>query len=537
MFPVIEEAPVRRQPHARCIPSLLGALRKCLRDNGYACDVIAVFGAALVLYSTFISCSFNEGDSFNFAKALVKVDLVMESPHPPGYPIYVFLGRVLFSLIGDQLAGLAWISVISGALTLVPLYFLARAMYNRMIAILTCVVLMVVPGFWLASEKATTDILSTFLVTLGVTMLYFGMKGNNAATLLSWMIYAISVGVRPTHIAFIPLWLYGTLRRKSLGAFFSSIVVFVTMVLAWLAPVIWVTGWDRFLAATRDVYIGTANTDFVFARPLGLSSFERLVFSAAAVFTFALGGMLPEMSGLKFPFASNNVPAFYIFHDMLLTVALLCLILNFRRSIEKIFALLWIIPHFAFVYLLGSPIHHRYYLPIYPALTLLAISSIANLAVHRRWPRFTVRCSQIARLAVVLLIIGTLVAHSMPLAAKLHTEPSPITQLVKYVKENYDSKKTTVLVFHECSAFDIYAPGFRHYHCRKQATETLLELKLARDTDRITLVTSTAYEYLISHHLVMQLEARKIAEFYLDPRGEIEDHRVSLFVVQTARLS
>ncbi len=501
-------------------------------------EVLAIFGTALLLYSLFASCSFNEGDSFNFAQSLLKFDLVRDQPHAPGYPLYVFLGRALFSLTRDQLAALRWISVVSGALTLVPLYFLARSLYNRGTAISTCLVLMVLPGFWLPSEKATTDALSTFLLTLGVTLLYFGMKGHGRAIPASYMVYALAVGVRPTNLAFVPLWLFVTLKTRHSANMVLSGLAFVATLSAWLVPVIWVTRWDRFLLATRHMYVGTANTDFIFARPLGLDPYERMLFVLASIFTFGFGGMLPPLPGLRFPFTSTSIPAYYLFHDFIWLGAILCLVLNFKRPAEKTFTFLWVVPHFVFVYLFGSPIHHRYYLPIFPPLVLLIVSAIGSaMKTSGRWLKLSTKTESIVRSGVYFLLILTLVAHANPLAARLHTEPSPVTQLVRYVKANYDPNDTTILVFHEYSAFQMYAPEFRCHHSRKQITENLRLLGRHPTGGGTLLITSTAHEYLVGHPLLLQLEVTKVAEFYLDPRAEIEDHRIALYIVRVARVS
>lgn len=500
-------------------------------------EALAIFGTALLLYSLFASCSFNEGDSFNFAQSLLKFDLVTEQPHAPGYPLYVFLGRALFSLTRDQLVALKWISIVSGALTLVPLYFLVRSLYNRGTAVSACLVLMVLPGFWLPSEKATTDALSTFLLTLGVTLLYFGMKGHGRAIPASYMVYALAVGVRPTNLAFLPLWLFVTLKTRHSTNMVLSGLAFVATISAWIVPVIWVTGWDSFLLATGHMYVGTANTDFISARPLGLDPYERVLFVLASIFTFGLGGMLPPLPGLEFPFTSTSIPAYYLFHDFIWLGAILCLALNFKKTAEKTFTFLWVVPHFVFVYLFGSPIHHRYYLPIFPPLVLLIVSSVGSaVKTSGRLVKLSARTESFVRSGVYLLLILTLVAHAMPLAARLQAEPSPVTQLVGYVKANYDPNHTAILVFHEYRAFQMYAPEFRCYHSRKQVTENLRLLERQQTTGGTLLITSSAREYLSGHSLLLRLEVTKVAEFYLDPRAEIEDHRIVLYTVQAVHV-
>jgi NADH:ubiquinone oxidoreductase subunit E len=120
----------------------------------------------------------------------------------------------------------------------------------------------------------------------------------------------------------------------------------------------------------------------------------------------------------------------------------------------------------------------------------------------------------------------------MPLASKLNTEPSPVTQLARYVKEGYSPESTMVIVFHEYAAFELHAREFRYYHCRKQLTRTIQVLKAFVNERGTILVTSTAYEYLARHPSVTEFSVKKIAEFYIDPRAEIEDHRIILYLVQ-----
>jgi len=526
-----------RRLFARTLLSAM-AILSGLRRTVTKYEVLAVSGTALVLYSSFASCSFNEGDSFNFAKALLGFDLVREHPHAPGYPLYIFLGRILFLLVQDQLVALRWISVISGALTLVPLYLLAKNLYGRETAISTCFILAVLPGFWLTSEKATTDSLSTFLLTLGVALLYFGMKRHRRMIPISYVVYALAIGVRPTNLAFIVLWVFATLKARDFKNMLLSGLAFVATISALLVPVIWVTRWDRFLTATRYVYIGTANTDFILARPLGLGPYERMLFVLASIFTFGIGGMLPALPGLEFPFTSKSIPAYYLFYDIIWLGALLCLAFNCKKTSEKAFMSLWVVPHFAFVYLFGSPIHHRYYLPILPPLVLLIVSSVTRaMKAGKRLLRHSTRTEEIVRGSVYLLLLLTPVTHALPLAARLHTEPAPITQLVRYVKANYDPNNTTILVFHEYSAFRMYAPEFRYFHCRKQIKDNLGLLERYSANKETLLITSTALEYLARHPLVLQLEVTRVAEFYLDPRAEIEDHRIALYKVRVARAS
>src|SRR5215510_8734467 len=42
-----------------------------------------------------------EWDDVLFARALHRFDVSASSPHPPGFPVFVLLGRVAYFLVGD----------------------------------------------------------------------------------------------------------------------------------------------------------------------------------------------------------------------------------------------------------------------------------------------------------------------------------------------------------------------------------------------------------------------------------------------------
>src|ERR1041385_8118968 len=65
-------------------------------------------------------------------------EVVKHQPHPPGYILYVALGRLVHGLTGDAAGAYVVLAVLfSGAGTFV-VYLLARAMYDRQIGRASC---------------------------------------------------------------------------------------------------------------------------------------------------------------------------------------------------------------------------------------------------------------------------------------------------------------------------------------------------------------------------------------------------------------
>ena len=62
-------------------------------------------------------------------------DVVKHQPHPPGYPIYVAAGKLVYRVIADHAAALTLVSALAGAAVASMFYLLDR---RRMIGRWRC---------------------------------------------------------------------------------------------------------------------------------------------------------------------------------------------------------------------------------------------------------------------------------------------------------------------------------------------------------------------------------------------------------------
>src|SRR5207244_4337725 len=66
-------------------------------------------------------------DAVQFALALREYDVSKHQPHPPGYILYVGLGRIVNAWLGDPAAAYALLAVVFSGLTTFVVFYLARA--------------------------------------------------------------------------------------------------------------------------------------------------------------------------------------------------------------------------------------------------------------------------------------------------------------------------------------------------------------------------------------------------------------------------
>src|SRR5262249_24291668 len=84
-------------------------------------------------------------DAVQFALALREYDGVKHQPHPPGYILYVALGRLVNSWLDNPTATYVGLAVAFSGLTTFVVYLLARTAYGRATAFVAATLLAVSP--------------------------------------------------------------------------------------------------------------------------------------------------------------------------------------------------------------------------------------------------------------------------------------------------------------------------------------------------------------------------------------------------------
>ena len=67
-----------------------------------------------------------EQDEVLFLRGLEKYDVAKHAPHPPGYPLYIGIGKALRALVGDPVTALQLVSVAAAMAALLFAWLLAR---------------------------------------------------------------------------------------------------------------------------------------------------------------------------------------------------------------------------------------------------------------------------------------------------------------------------------------------------------------------------------------------------------------------------
>ena len=193
-------------------------------------------------------------DAVQFALALDEYDVVKHQPHPPGYILYVALGRLAHGWTGDAAAAYVLLAVVfSGAGTFV-VYLLARALYDRPTALTAATLLAVSPLFWFYGTVGLSYAGEALMASVVACFAFRAMRGSETDAWLAAGFLGLAGGVRQSLLVLMfPLWL----ASIAVGARRPRVIVVAAAVLAlavlvWWVPMIALTGGlERYLDASR----------------------------------------------------------------------------------------------------------------------------------------------------------------------------------------------------------------------------------------------------------------------------------------------
>jgi len=371
------------------LPHPLGSLRLFGLEERSRDVVLSAGLVGLVVVSRLVAfpASIWEQDEAIFAGAVVRFDPTDNLPHPPWFPLWIAVGRLVHALGVAPESSLQLTSAVVSVWILFPLTALWAAVLPRRLAVWAAVVFLVLPGPWLLSGRAFCGTTATALL---VTALAFWCRAEHRS---SWLCAgaiaaAGAVLVRPHFVpAVLGAMLFIGMRNR--GDRLKMTVAIVIPVVAGVAVLIWLSGGvEPLVSALR------AHAEYHFTR---LDQAERGFVGSG--FAKALGH-----------------PAGALIWTGLFLAGLGRLVRSGTWASVSPVVLGALVPLLVVIHGLSNPAHARYAIP------MLALTSgpvvLGTQAVFRRWAEPVMA---VGVCAAALLIVPQLVAYrsmtSPPIAA------------------------------------------------------------------------------------------------------------------------
>jgi hypothetical protein len=380
----------------------------------WASALAAIF---LIAHLTFLPPTLEDLDSMNFALGVRDFNPSRHQPHPPGYPVFIALGKISHAAWPSDAGSLSLWSALFGALSVFPLLALFRSLEalgrtgedaNRRSALATLVVV-ASPLFWFTALRPLSDMTGLAAALAAQACLAAALVRRRRADsadpsaiaqsgrliVAGALIAGLAVGIRTQTIwltlPMLAVVLLDRAGRGAAGALLGSMMTFSIGVLAWAIPLVIASGGP---SQYRAAFAGQAAEQFT-----GLDIF----LSNPTPRRMALGIIAALVEPWSAPPLGWIVVA--------IAVAGLA-VLAWRAPLAAALLLVAYVPYSIF-HLVVQESYSRYALPIVPAVGYLAVRGLSAAGAN------------VATFGSAAIIVASLVV-TLPAANAYSRFPSPV---------------------------------------------------------------------------------------------------------------
>ena len=439
-------------------------------DSGQQSVIKAVFlfFAAFALYFLTHSPALDEIDAVQFAMGVRSFDLWHHQPHPPGYPLFIFLGwfGTKFFHTGTE-SSLYCVSAFGGGLFIAAWFSIIRAQFSEKLAWWVAISLLITPVVWMTATKALTDMLAAGFISAQLLAAVCFLKQKKSG-LIVWaaLMGAAAAGTRPQLFPVVAVILGIPLKKGSVDAktWWFSYALLVAGCLTWLLPMWYIQSQLRPSEGFWRVY-----PELVYGQWRWRLNRPSIYIGAGDWSAHYLGvrfaSHIPGWFSKGFGFIQS--PRVLAAGIVLTTCAVIAYIRVGYDAIDRQFWKFhspWLFVHIAIIFV-SLPGDQRYYLMVFPLLLVVMLRGLLRLP--SLW-----NLSAICVLALLLYIV-------VPLAIENHRDEAPPVRLVRFLEKLYPpSKRGDVLLVLPTTrrSAQWYAPQFKimdHVPVSKEDEEML----------------------------------------------------------------
>ena len=111
--------------------------------------ILFLFVIGIVTRFPFVERMQSHWDGPQWSIGIIRYSLIQETPAPPGYPLYIALGKVINYIIHDDPhSSLIWISVLSSAVAASLFYVAGKIVFNKTVGLISSLLYLSGPTFY-----------------------------------------------------------------------------------------------------------------------------------------------------------------------------------------------------------------------------------------------------------------------------------------------------------------------------------------------------------------------------------------------------
>lgn len=266
-----------------------------------AVPILLVCAVALTRF-LFRSHQLYDIDSVNFALALGRFDPRAHQPHPPGYFLYICLGRLANLGTHNANQALVLLSIAASCGTVYLLYEFTADWFGKSAGRFAGLLFLFSPLAWFHGTVALTYSVEAFFSTLIGYLCWRMRSGNRLLIVAAGVTLGISAGVRPSSLLFLgPLYLFSLRTASSKYKLVGLTALLLTLSL-WFLPMIRASGGLRiYLGALHSLWRLVPSKDTVLNSTPSTSIARAFTIILVYLLCFGVASAAPFMATADLP--------------------------------------------------------------------------------------------------------------------------------------------------------------------------------------------------------------------------------------------
>ena len=224
-------------------------------------------------------------DSLRFALSLYDYNLLNLQPHFPGYPVFCFFAKILYSIVPSM--GISF-SIIGGISTFVIIYYSLR-LGNTDIkspeGFIMSLIIFFNPMVWLMGNRYMPDLMG-FALALSILYFFILPQTKIENIFVGFFLTGILFGTR---LSYFPLVIIPFFKNLQEGLRIKKITFLILGIAVWLIPLTLIEGFNNLILSAKKQTIGHF-TDFGGTAITENNWVNRLVYTIESIWSDGLGG-------------------------------------------------------------------------------------------------------------------------------------------------------------------------------------------------------------------------------------------------------
>ena len=233
-----------------------------MRSSGALGVLRMTSGEARIFWSVALLCAISrfaararslwDWDEALFCLGMVEYDVTSHHPHPPGFPVYIGLAKVVRMVTGDDFRAFQSLNLVAGMLVFPAVFLLARQIGVRFgTSVVAGALCAFFPNVWFFGGTAFSDVPSIVLAVFAALFLFRGVESQRDY-FIGTILLAMAIGIRPQNLL-VGLFpgILATIRRP-LRDGLAALVLGVVIVSVAFGAAVHATGtFDAFMTTVR----------------------------------------------------------------------------------------------------------------------------------------------------------------------------------------------------------------------------------------------------------------------------------------------